>query len=138
MAFAPLGLTRTFPNVATLSWRAASMRAACTAEANGNIGSRRSTSRVVPAWLASPPKGEVPSAVRPDRRGDGHRPPQILQRPALLDMKLHIHTDTVGERVIGTEVIRTATRVRRASARGFRRCRAGEVRAARSAHRAQP
>jgi MFS family permease len=56
MAFAPFGLTLTFPNVATAPCLPASIRAACTVDAKGSIGSRRSTSRVVPAWLASPPK----------------------------------------------------------------------------------
>ena len=54
IALAPLGATMTLPNVATASWAAASDRAACTEDANASIGSRRSASRVVPAWFASP------------------------------------------------------------------------------------
>ena len=48
-------------------------------------------------------EGEVPSAVRPDRRGHGDRPAQVLQRPALFDVKLDIHTDAFGERVVGAD-----------------------------------
>ena len=53
-AFVPFGSTRTRPIVATASARSAASRAAMTVCANGSMGSRRSRSRVVPAWLASP------------------------------------------------------------------------------------
>ena len=68
-------------------------------------------------------EGEVPSAVRPDRRRDGHRPSQVLQRPTLFDVQLDIHADTVGERVVGAEVFRVAACVAAAHRRAwFRRC----------------
>ena len=61
---------------------AAACRAASTAAAYGSIGSRRSASRVVPAWSASPvksnrqrPCGQMPSATRPRRRGRPARGP---------------------------------------------------------------
>ena len=54
IALAPLGRTCTLPNVATASCSEAAALALCTDDANASMGSRRSTSRVAPAWFASP------------------------------------------------------------------------------------
>ncbi len=55
-ALTPFGSTAILPKVATAPASSASRRAASTVSAYDSIGSRRSTSRVVPAWLASPRK----------------------------------------------------------------------------------
>ena len=44
---------------------------ACTTSARPSIASRRSSRRVVPAWLASPGQVDAPPAVRPDVGADG-------------------------------------------------------------------
>ncbi len=54
MALTPLGSTAILPKVASAPVSPASRRAASTVSAYVTIGSRRSVSRVVPAWLASP------------------------------------------------------------------------------------
>ncbi len=57
MALVPFGSTATLPKVASAS-AVAPARAASTVSAYVSIGSRRSSIRVVPAWLASPWKSK--------------------------------------------------------------------------------
>jgi hypothetical protein len=56
-------------------------------------------------------EGEVPSAVRPDRRRDGHRLTQIDERPALFDMELDVDADAIDQRVVGAEMLGSTTGV---------------------------
>ena len=78
---------RTLPHVARASCRAAAPRAASTTRAKASIGSRRSTRRVVPAWLASPGRSSATgraarSRCRPPRRGPADRAPGPARRAA--------------------------------------------------------
>ena len=71
-----------------------------------SIGSRRSTRRVVPAWLASPAEVEPPAAVRPDGRGDADRVAGQVQRAALLDVEFDERADAGEPFGVGADGVR--------------------------------
>ena len=80
IALTPFGSTRTLPNGRERVVRPARPRARrARPRRSASIGSWRSTSRVVPAWLASPSRSKPPPAVRPDRAG--RRRPARRGRP---------------------------------------------------------
>ena len=116
MALVPFGSTSTRPNVARASASRARLRAASTVAANVSIGSRRSASRVVPAWLASPVNVEPPATVRPDRGRHADRGVHVDERAPLLDVQLDERADPAQRLVVAPEPARVGPAARMASA----------------------
>ena len=105
IALVPFGATVTRPMVATALRAVAASRADSTAAASRSIGSSRSTSRVVPAWLASPSRSSRHRPCGQMPLGDADRSARVDQAAALLDVQLDQGADPAQRLVVAAELL---------------------------------